>query len=1573
MTLLPPPRSVAPPARRRVAAGLLWLLLLVPGRAMAQEATAVPDVPAFSLASSEIFSTRKTPEVTLTFERLSALDFRVYKVRDPFAFFARLDDAHMLGSPEYTVPQERTWIERIADWKARQRVALTTFLRRQASQRLREERRSATRAAAIQRRVQLGVSAFAQVPLLNDQQVVTSWRELLPNLRDADVRRIPIEVTDPGIYVVEAVSGTRMASTVVIVSDVALVTKTAPGVVLSYLADRFSGVPTAGCDVQVLADRGLLGNGRSGADGVVRVAVDREVTADDVIAVAQCGGQAVASAPPTYSLRQARRELVGYVYSDRPIYRPGHTAHLKAVLRWRDGASLAPFDRPDAELSVTDAAGDVVLRERRPVDAFGALDASVTLPPAAALGDYTVAIAVDDARTTGAFEVQEYRKPEFEVSVTPTRRFARQGEHVEVAVQARYYFGQPVRDAEVALVVQRAPYYSPLRWVDEGDEADESGTPYFFGGDETETIRARLDANGQATLRVPVPVSDEGNDLAIRVDARLKDASDLVVSQAATFVGTFGDFLLASRLQPTLARPGTPVELRVRAVDYRGTAVGNVPVTVEFVRTEWNSDAGRLERDVMATSTLTTGADGRGTLTAAAPARAGSYRVVVRATSGDRNVTDESWLYVPGDEEPTYESSDRSLELIADRGSYAPGDTARVAVRGERPPTRVLVTKEARTLTWYAVRDAAADGTFEIPITDDDIGDTWVHVLYLHDDQVHHAERRLRVPPTARAVTVELSADRDTYRPGEPGRFTLRTLDTSGQPVPAQVSIGVVDEAVYGVKADTTPDGLRVFYRTEYSRVATDYSRQYYFVGYAGTQRMRLAARRRPLSLADFKADVPERPDVRKDFPDAIHWQPAVATGPTGTAEVQVTYPDSLTTWRLTARAVTLDTRLGQAVLRTTTTRDLLIRVVPPRFLTERDTVRLPTIAHNYLPGDGADVTVTMEGDGATPVETLTPATARVAQGGEVRHEWPFTAAVPGTAVFTGRVTAAGQSDAMQVRVPVLPFGVRREVGRAGVVSGGGTVRLDLEVPASANPASRVLEVRVMPSLAGAMLGAVDDLVAFPYGCTEQTVSSFVPNLLVMRALADLQLAPTERMSLLPRTTRDGVARLLALQHDNGAWGWWATDDDHPFMTAYATYGLLEARAADITVPEAELRRAVTATARHLVEQPRMVLELRAYLAWVLARAAAADLTADVAGFDLGTATDELWQRRGDLSAYGQSWLLLTLAAREDDRRGELAATLANRVETQGDLAWWSSGDDPLLGDWADTSVEATAAAVQALAAVRPEDPLLDRALRWLLTRRDRGASWSSTKQTAMAMYGLLAVQGQRQHAPATVSVVVEANGANETVTLTPADWTSPTPHIVTLPAATGANAVSLRASGGPAYWTAAAVYHDTSADLERTGSRTLALSRRYFTLAPVRKGTRIVYEERPFTGAVAPGDLILVRLTVAGSNDWQYLMIEDPLPAGAEAVRDPHTLDLADPPPWTFGSHREYRDDRVALFLQRFDGRADFAYLLRATTPGQFRAMPARVAPMYVPDAFATSAAQDVQVARPASGGVQP
>jgi len=280
-----PSRSVA------ISSVVVCLLGLGATRAAAQDRNSPEDTrPSFSLSTSAIVTSRETPAIYLTFRRLDHLDFRVYKINDPVKFLAGLKDPHQLGSEEPIVSQVPTLLERVADWKSAWRWRVRNFFRTQFTWDYRHVRRQQMDQQTVVQRRTVNVNTFAQVPLLNPSQLVTSWREILPPLRDADVRRIPIDVKKPGMYVVEAVLPPHMAYTVVIVSDIGLVTKASPGQVLLYAADRNTGKPVSGCDARVLHNQKVLASGQTGADGVLDVRF-AEAATDDVVAVGSHAAQ----------------------------------------------------------------------------------------------------------------------------------------------------------------------------------------------------------------------------------------------------------------------------------------------------------------------------------------------------------------------------------------------------------------------------------------------------------------------------------------------------------------------------------------------------------------------------------------------------------------------------------------------------------------------------------------------------------------------------------------------------------------------------------------------------------------------------------------------------------------------------------------------------------------------------------------------------------------------------------------------------------------------------------------------------------------------------------------------------------------------------------------------------------------------------------------------------------------------------------------------------------------------------------------------------------------------------------
>lgn len=1529
--------------------------------------------PAFSLSTSEVFTTRDAPNFYLTFKRIQQLDFRVYKVRDPFAFFAGLNDPHQLGTGEAYVKQERTWLERFSDWKREQRQGVRRFARMQASHEYRTTRRAATDKAVVAQRVVLNASTFAQVPLLNADQVVTTWRELLPNNAEAEARRVPVELKQPGVYVVEAISDLLRAYTIVIVSDVGLVTKTSPGQMLFFAANRFTGEPVNDCNIHVVFAKKTIAEGRTNADGLFEAKLPDEQL-QNLIGVAQCGDQHAATDPGSWTLEEPSRELAAYIYTDKPIYRPGHTVHMKAVLRWRQMDALARFDRADAEIVVSDNNDKVVVRRQAKLDGFGSMQATFPVPATAALGLYTVRVQSGDAIGTGGFEVQEYRKPEFEVIVTSANKFVVQGNEAIVDVQARYYFGQPVSNGQLRWVVNQQPYYSPFRWNDDFEDGDST---YFYGDNQTAQGTLRLDADGKAQLRIPLAVDENKRDFSARIEAQVTDAASREVVGRTIVHATYGTFLLSAETTDMVHRAGSSAPVSVRALDYLGNPQANVPLTVVLEHLQYRSGYyNDPEVTTLATQTATTDASGRATVTFTLPNRHGTLRVRATAPSGDRTVQDDVFLWISGPGENLDDTSDRYLELLSDKRSYAPGESATLIVRGETVVGPVLVTKEGQHVSWYRVLRPTATDTLQVPIDEGDVGDVFVNIVYVREGRLFRAERRLGVPATSKTLNIAVTAQQAVSRPRDPGIFEVAVTDAGGQPVRAQVSLAVIDEAVYGVKPDTTPDPVRFFYRRDYARVSTTFSSSYYFTGYSGRDRLQLAQRkRRPFTLADFKGDQPSQAQVRKEFPDAIHWVGDLVTDAQGRGRVTVTYPDALTTWRLTARAITEDTKAGSTIARTTTTKDLIVRVITPRFLTEGDEVVVPTMVHNYKQ-EPRTASVSIESRGLEAVGAQPATTGSLANGAERRDDWRFAAKAIGTATVTATAKTESDVDAVELPVPVLPFGIRREVGTSGSIVGAGEAATTVNMPDASNPGARSISISLAPSLAGSLLGALDFLTEYPWGCTEQTVSSFLPNLLVTRALTELKLAPTERLSALDRQISAGIQRLYDYQNGDGGWGWWKGGGNHPFMTAYALWGLDESRRNGIKVDTGRIGNGARQLAHLYAQYPRVEPDLKAYEAYVLQRAAGTDneipwyADGQQGTYSHAIARDELWGMRGRMSAYGRALLLLLLDDVKDPRGNELAGALIDEAQTRGDVSWWVVANDPLIFDYAETSVEATAFAVQALSKRDPKNPVIERAVRWMMLNRSSGY-WYTTKQTAMAIYGLLGFMQARGETaqPFSVDIFVNGKPAGQH-SFTAAEMTASDPIVISAAATTGDNQVRIvKRNGGTVYWSVAAVYYDTANTDARQGSRQLAITRKYALLTPVTVKGRIVYRETPFNGTAKPGDVLTVRITAAGSPEWRYLALEDPLPAGVEAIADTsaYPLERDAPEVWWYGTRVEYRDSRTVFFQETFEsGRYEFAYLVKVMSPGQFRAIPAQISPMYVPTVHASSEPQSFTIASP-------
>jgi len=1266
------------------------------------------------------------------------------------------------------------------------------------------------------------------------------------------------------------------------------------------------------------------------------------------------------------------QDWTGYIYTDRPVYRPGHTVHFKGILRARSGEQFRPPAGEQVQITVEDPNNKQVYQTNAVVSAFGGIHGDFTLAGDAALGYYFINVRKGSVQYSmnGSFHVEEYKKPEYEVRITPDKPRVLQGETISATIEAKYYFGEPVAGAQVSYVVHRATAWSSLF----GDEEEDSGEGGEFGGgqgdepeyagDQLSEQTAKLDANGRLRITVPTTVSDHKYDYRYRIEARVTDAGRREIAGHNSVLATYGSFQVGVQADKYLYTEGETIHLSAVARDYDGNPV-QTTYRIEQLHHEYKQ--GKYEEVVTAGADGQTGKDGSGKTDM--QARNGDYIRITARTPEGRMVEGRTWLWVVSPGRSVWRQNEQQLQIIADKKSYKPGDTAQLLVMTNVPQAYLLITTEGPNMKSKRVEKVTSPAAMiSVPITGSDEPNVYVSVAFVHHDTLFTGSKNLKVPATEKKLSITIEPSQPQFKPGEAARYNITALDAAGKPVVGEFSLGVVDEAIYAVRPDSTGDIHDSFYGSVGNFVRVDSSFSFYFTGEAGNKPMFLAggagggSHDRLSQLKPGEALV--QPKIRKVFPDTALWLAEIRTDQNGHAQAQLAFPDSLTTWRATIRGNTQDFKVGNAVNRVIVRKNLMVRLAVPRFFRQGDDVTVSTIVHNYLTSDkNAQVSLDVKG-----LDLQDPGARQVtvASKADQRQDWHVHAQNSASSNLLAKALTNEESDAMELTLPVIPFGVKLNDSKSGAISNAlGQDQPTVNLPGDPATSAPTLKIDVSPSIAGSIFGALDFLTAYPYGCTEQTMSSFLPNIVVAGAMKDLKLQATINTKELSKKISAGLDRLYDFQHDDGGWGWWKEDNSMVFMTAYVVSGLAQAKAAGYDVEADRIQRGREFLKGQLAQHERMKPDLRAYVVYALALARE---KSDASSFEAKW-LDDAYTARGKMSSQGLAMLGLALQSASDNRAQEVSGLLEKQAVVTDSDAYWPSQYDSFLEFEVDDSVEATAYAVRLLSLTHPDSALLPKAALWLVTHRDGGYFWLSTKQTAMVVFGLLEYVKVSHELDADFTANVFVNDKQVmTRHYTRADAFRGDLPGITLTAdqlQSGTNKVRIQKSGpGRLYWSARGEYYSAEKRLFQNNKIALSISRDYYRLTPRQEKDRITYSLDPLQGELQSGDVVAVRLGVNGSK-WRYLLIEDPIPAGAEFIQNDQLYEFNRRESWWgfWFTRREFHDDRAAFFQTYFDGHQEYVYLLKIVNPGKFRVSPASVQPMYQPSIISTTDAATLEV----------
>ena len=734
--------------------------------------------------------------------------------------------------------------------------------------------------------------------------------------------RVAAPLTEVGAYVVEASSRECRAATLVLISDLAVVQKVDKERALAFVCDARTGAPVSGAEV-VMREVYLLAGvnegqrlkvdvarGQSDGDGLKgkRMVVLQGAQENRVETLAWVGERYAVTFPlHRYGYwREPRTNYRVYAYTERPVYRPGQRVYFRAVVTAREAGEQEEVGRyrPVTGLAMTvsahDPRGEKVYQGSLTTNEFGSLDGSFEVGPEAALGEYSIRVSPDPTGGPWAggarFRVEEYKKPEFEVTVAPAAEQARVGEAVKATLRARYYFGSPVVGAEVKYRIYRRPHYPYFRFPDRHDWLISSwtGESRRYGGWRGEVIRegqGRTDAAGELALDIDTSMggtAPEARAYAYTVEAEVTDESRRTITGSGEVKASKQQFFAFLDVKRGFYQVGDRVEVEVatRDVTDRPVAAKGEMRVEKVVRGQ-----AALVEEVVHAEPIATDQEGRAFFHWT-PEEGGQYRFTFAARDAWKEEVSGSaytWVHGPGFDEAAFRLS--GITLVPENRTYEEGETCRLLIVSSLPNATVLLAQEAgrQILARSVLPINGKSRVVEVVMAPQHLPNFRFHATTVKEWQAYEAETEIFVPPAKQFLNISVSSDKAHYRPGEKATFTLKATDWQGRPMRAELSLGVVDAALFYIQQEYTPDPRLFFYgQRRGTEIGLTWSFQWTPGAVSRTDRKRQSYRPHEWTLPEDMGRLQDwPPDLVGDWPlRSVYYEMAdrraVPAGPAG-------------------------------------------------------------------------------------------------------------------------------------------------------------------------------------------------------------------------------------------------------------------------------------------------------------------------------------------------------------------------------------------------------------------------------------------------------------------------------------------------------------------------------------------------------------------------------------------------------------------------------------------------------------------------------------------------------------------
>ena len=1427
----------------------------------------------------------------------------------------------------------------------------------------------------------------------------------------------------PGVYFLSVQSPENAAQNyspqthTLIVSTANITMKYGVNEGMAWVTDMLNGQPLANVSVRLMnEDYATIASVTTNEDGIARFNLPRlQSLYTTIYAIVETDEHfGFTSSDFTNGIDPWRFEIVPdyqpspdtvYLYTDRPIYRPDQPVYYRGIFRERTDVQFsAPTTATPLTVRIYNAENEVISEEQIFTNPFGDFSGEFMLDSDALLGYYRISVEVPMLPTDRyqreysiGFNVAEYRAPEFLVDVIPAESEVVQGDTIQIAVESQFFFGGPVSNADVEWTVLGDNYffdYDGAGYWSFFDYNYDDGPQSYYGQDRGRIAEGQgiTDAEGRLLIELPAELGEQTQSQIYTIEARIVDESDQLVAGRTQVVIHQGEYYVGLQPNAYVFREGDEAEVNVITVDWDSDSVAardvdyrvverrwfSVQEEDQFGRTVWTRDVEEIE---VATGTVTTDADGRAVVNFTPP-NGGTYKIYAASRDDAGNTIQSSvFVWVSGREYiPWRQQNSNRIDLISNADEYQIGDTAEILIASpfQGAATALITVERSNILYTEVVQMPSNSYVYELEIEEIHAPNVFVSVIIVKgiDDNTPYTQFRagliqLNVETQRLEMILDVTPDiPEGVIPGPGDEITLNitATDWEGNPVVAEVGVGVTDLAILTLAPSNSSSLLQHFYGER-------------GIGVRTATALTISVDQVTQTIIDTVKGGGGGGGgdgiftVRQNFVDTPLWAPDVITDANGQAQITLTLPDNLTTWRIDARAVTRgfnDAMLvGQASTDFISTKPLLIRPVTPRFAVVGDEINMGTIVNNNT-DETQEIEVFIQGSGFTLLDAEPTQTITLAAGERQRVNWLVSVEdVQFLDVFFAAQSTDGRyEDAARPAVgtgderllPVYRYATPETVGTSGVLNEDSTYTEIIALPPYIDPTRGDLTVQLDRSLAGTTRDGLDYLRNYRYQGIESTISRFLPNIVTVQALRSLGQPDVELEANLDAEVNFAIQRLYAQQKIDGGWGWFPADDSDPMMTAYAVMGLAEALNAGYDVDAQRLDRAIgflnvwlTSTEGNVANGDSSLLNRRAFILYALT----------YADFGNESRLAALYNVQERLNLDARAFLTMALYQRDpsDARLATLESDLMNAAILSATGTHWE--DRPDTRNWT-TDTRTTAIVFMALTQINAANELLPGAVRWLLQARTADF-WESTQETAWSVMSLTQWMIKTDDLNAAYDFAIALNsdtlleGSSNSDNVTISEQAVVEVSDLLLD---DVNRLSIQrgAGTGNLYYTAH-ITNYVNVDAVEPVARGIVINRQYL---PMDDNTPV--------SEARVGDELQVTITIIAPQDLHYVVIEDPIPAGAEAV-NPNLLtssrigerpELVRDDPfgrgwgWWWFSRTEFRDEAVVLFATYLPrGTYTYTYTLRMGLEGTYNVMPTTGQETFFPEVYGRSAGQ--------------